>query len=180
MQAGGANDIADIQIMQTFRSKQDWHYFLSVTSKSSLPSNLVLHFVEGFYLPDYKDFDLGFLKQIISGEKKLVKRSDLMSVVVPAFKEFTVDKLYEMMKDDEKALSYLPTFDETKRQRPNRTFVFNVVNTIHQSYISQCSERAIQARATIKPRKEFQEPLQITDEFREIMLSAAHMTSKYP
>ena len=70
---------------------------------------------------------------------------DVGSVVVPRFKEFTVEKLFEILKGKEDILKYLPDYAKGKRMPP-RTFCFNVVNHVAPHYIEQAVEAAKRAR----------------------------------
>ena len=52
-----------VEVIENFRSKEDMYSFLTET--------------RGYFLPTYKSSNLRFLKQILTGEKCILKKTDI-------------------------------------------------------------------------------------------------------
>lgn len=59
-----------------------------------------------------------FMRQLLKGDKKLLKSSEVGNVSVPRFKEFSVAKLYDVVKDVPAIMKHLPDRVDGKRE-PN-------------------------------------------------------------
>jgi len=66
----------------------------------------------------------------------LISRADIISVEVPHYKEFTVSSVYSLVEKFPDTKIYLPDFEGTMKRKPNRAYVFNVINTKHRGYIT--------------------------------------------
>jgi hypothetical protein len=80
-QGGRAAAIAD-----RFRLVDDWHFNLSIISKSCF-SNLTVCFVDifarGYFMMPRSFFTMGFVKDWLAGKKKLLKTSLILHVTDP-------------------------------------------------------------------------------------------------
>ena len=85
-------------ITQNLPSMTDSHQKLSVESKSGSISHLLFG-ENGLYLGDEDKLDKGFLALYIRGKKELFETAEVNFVKVPHYKELTVRKVYEMVKD---------------------------------------------------------------------------------
>jgi hypothetical protein len=81
------------------------------------------------------NFTLRFCQQWLAGEKILLKEADISRVVVPHYKELTVQALYSMVANYEVTLKHLPDGVEVGKKQPNRQFVFDIVNTLHPGFV---------------------------------------------
>ena len=75
-----------------------------------------------------------FLKQIFADEKKLLKLSELRVVNVPKYDELSVKNVFQNLKEDKEFMQYFPDVFPKGRE-PDRTYVFNVLNTIRPDYV---------------------------------------------
>jgi len=48
----------------------------------------------------YSGFHMKFMRQVVTGEKKLLKAASVGSVSVPRFREFSIEKLYGVVKQN--------------------------------------------------------------------------------
>jgi hypothetical protein len=103
-------------LMSKIRSKQDIYYVLSVENQ--------------LHLPAFDDCSLDFIREILSGRKKLFKLREINPAVVPKFTEFNCDILYKQAMEDSTARLYLPDATSLKRRPVNRKFLFNIVSIL--------------------------------------------------
>ena len=76
-----------------------------------------------------------FLKQILAGEKQLLKKKWVNEVKVPKYDELSVTNLYPQFAKDADFLSYFPD-KYPKGKGPPRDYFFNVLNTLHPEYLA--------------------------------------------
>ena len=82
-----------------------------------------------------------FLRQVFRDEKKLLGLADVKWIAVPKLAELSVVNLFPIFKDDEKMMRYLP--DKLPKGRlPDRTYFFNVMNTIYGDYTKALVRKA--------------------------------------
>jgi hypothetical protein len=67
-----------------------------------------------------------FLKELLSGRKKVLQLKEISPVNVPRLREFSADKLYELAMKDEDLKLYLPDPSDKKKRPISRRFLFNV------------------------------------------------------
>ena len=60
------------------------------------------------YLPKLTACTLSFLQQIATGRKKALRYAQIQPVARVKFGEFSVLKLYELVKDDSEVVLHLP------------------------------------------------------------------------
>lgn len=65
-----------------------------------------------------------FMRDALSGRKKLLTNRELCSVTVPRYKEFNAANLQKAALQDAELKLYLP--DATEKKVINRRFLFNV------------------------------------------------------
>jgi hypothetical protein len=98
--------------MGKIRSKSDIYWILSCEHQ--------------LHLPNFDDCSLEFLREVLSGRKKLFRLKDVSIAVVPRYEEFNCDLLYRQALEDENAKRYLPDPSGNRRRPVNRKFLFNV------------------------------------------------------
>ena len=75
-----------------------------------------------------------FNKDLMRNNKKLIPIGDVKFINVPKMPELGVRKMFEMIDGDNMLREYLP--DNFKKKRTiDRTWLYNVINTIHPGYI---------------------------------------------
>jgi len=68
-----------------------------------------------------------FLRDALSGKKRLIKNRELAMVNVPRYKEFNATNLYKAAVADEELRIFLPDVTSQKSSKTiNRKFLFNV------------------------------------------------------
>ena len=75
-----------------------------------------------------------FLRQIVSGEKELMTRSEIRTVDVPAYDELSVCNLWPIMKQNEAFTRHFPDTLPIGRL-PSREYFFNILNTGMNEYL---------------------------------------------
>lgn len=84
--------------------------------------------IEGqLHLPPYDECSMEFMRDALSGKKRLIPNRQLAPVNVPRYKEFNTGNLYKAAMADEELKFYLPDMTSEKSTRTiNRKFLFNV------------------------------------------------------
>ena len=88
-------------------------------------------------MPERRRCTLHHIKDILSGHKKFFYNYQIKKVNVPKFKEFCVNHIYEMVKEDETVMSYLPWFNEKKYKAADvyaRQWFFDLIHTIDGTF----------------------------------------------
>jgi hypothetical protein len=99
------------------KSKQDLYIILTIEGQ--------------LHLPPFDDCTMEFMRDALSGKKKLIPNKQLCPVTVPRYKEFNSEKLEQMALNDDALRGYLPEPSATKVI--NRKFLFNVSRYPHQA-----------------------------------------------
>ena len=60
--------------------------------------------------------------------------SELKSVNVPKFDELSVKNIFALIRQDAEVMIYFPD-DYPKGREPDRTYTFNVLNTLRNQYV---------------------------------------------
>ena len=113
------------------KSKEDLYVILSIEGQ--------------LHLPPYDECTMDFMREALSGKKKLITNRDLAMVNVPRYKEFNAANLYKAAMADAELKLYLPDITSDKSSKTiNRKFLFNV-SCLHLSLI------LFQVINTVKP-----------------------------
>ena len=75
-----------------------------------------------------------FLKNVLTGEKKLMKKKAVDYISVPHWQELSVKNLWQDLQDDEAFNVYFHD-DYPNDKGPNRDYFFNLLNTIYPEYL---------------------------------------------
>jgi hypothetical protein len=97
------------------KSKQDLYIILTIEGQ--------------LHLPPFDDCTMEFMRDALSGKKRLIPNKQLCPVTVPRYKEFNSEKLEQMALNDSVLRAYLPDASATKVI--NRKFLFNVSGSPH-------------------------------------------------
>ena len=80
----------------------------------------------GYYLPPKRSLTWRFVAQVLSGQKRLLKVSEVgYPIEMPKFKGQHVDNIWQQFKDTNQLHSYLP--DVTGNAPIPRTYFYNVI-----------------------------------------------------
>ena len=82
------------ELQWKLKSKQDFYQYLDKHLQ--------------YYLPPQGHVNKDFLKQILSGEKQLLKKNAVTTIEVPQYDELSVRKLWPMYKKDAEFAKYFP------------------------------------------------------------------------
>ena len=82
-----------------------------------------------------------FLKMVLADKKKLMPLKDVHFVQMPKFDELSVVNLQDKLKSDAEFQQYFPDV-LPKGRNPGREYFFNILNTIHPTYVSRLIEHA--------------------------------------
>jgi len=94
------------------RSKEDLYVILTIEGQ--------------LHLPPYDECTMEFMRDALSGKKRLLTNRELAPVNVPRYKEFNTVNLYKAAIADEDLRHYLPNPPQKGEKLPNRAFLFNV------------------------------------------------------
>ena len=87
-----------------------------------------------YYIPPPNDFTAEFGLAILQKEKKAFKLGKVNFVEkIPQEDEFKLERIKEMIKDDDEVHNYLPDFSDT--HRPDKGYLLNIINTVHKNSI---------------------------------------------
>lgn len=71
-----------------------------------------------------------FLKQVFSGQKKLLLMSQIRPINVPAYQELSVKNLFDSVMLDEEAKIHFPD-DKNKDSFGDKAYFFTVLNSLN-------------------------------------------------
>ena len=114
-----------------------------LSGKFRSKADFIKFFKEGcqLYVPPEKYINKDFLKQVMAETKDLPPMARVRTVNVPLYDELSVTKFFPMFQGDEEVMRYLP--DPTPDRRlPDRTYFFNVMNTLKREYMQKIIEHA--------------------------------------
>jgi len=105
-----------------------------------------------------------FLKQVLSGQKRLMPLKDVRQIYVPKFEELAVEKMMPLMKEDAEFMSYFP--DKMPKGRPfARDYFWNVLNTHNEPYVSHLVQHANSERYSAVSKDTQSAAIEVTDEW---------------
>jgi hypothetical protein len=78
---------------------------------------------------------------VLSGEKALLKLSEVSRVCVPMYDELSVTHMWNDMRGDEVFMRYFP--DKLPKGRlPDREYFMNILMTVHRDFLVALIEHA--------------------------------------
>ena len=86
-----------------------------------------------------------FLKQVLNNRKKLLNLKEVKWVNPPKYDEISVANLYPKYKQEGNFMAYMPDH-LPKGKLPDRTYFFNVMNTLYEDRVQQMIEHANRVR----------------------------------
>ena len=86
-----------------------------------------------------------FLKQVLTEEKQLLKKSEVTYIHVPQYEELAVKHIWPQFVEDREMSQYFPdVFSPCKG--PAREYFYNVLNTVHPEYLERLLNHANKER----------------------------------
>ena len=116
----------------------------------------------GIYLPPLKDSHHKFISQIMVGDKKFLKCSQVKVCTVPHYKMLTIPDMLKFAKTKVDINLFLPDYEYQKY--PNRQWLWNVLNTVlgddFKKFVNEKIQERVkhviwQKRMTVKALPEF-------------------------
>ena len=85
------------------------------------------------------------MRQVLIGEKSLMKKKDINYIHVPAYEELSANRLWKDMKDDAAFNIYFQD-DYANQKAPSRDYFFCLLNTIYPEYLKKIMDHATKER----------------------------------
>ena len=136
------------ELMGKFRSKRDFVKYFS--------ENLQL------YMPPEKMINKDFFKQVLREEKRLLEINKVKYVNVPHYDELSVKKFWPRVQSDDDFMKFMP--DPTPDGLlPDRTYFWNVLNTVQTTYVRNVIQHANEQRMSAKADAQQEEVIDVTE-----------------
>ena len=87
------------------------------------------------------------MKEVLSGTKALLPLNSVKRVNMPHYDELSVFKLWPDMMHDSEFMKYFPS-KFPKGRLPDRTYFFNILNTLMEPYVEQIMTHANKVRTS--------------------------------
>ena len=100
-------------------------------------------------MPTYEMFTREFAKEILQGQKKLLKLKEVSFVQVVKYDELAVKHLYDDLLDLPLMKQYFPN-KYPKGRRCDRDYMFNIANTLHEKIITRIIQHAHNQRHAVE------------------------------
>ena len=85
-------------------------------------------------MPSYKRTSMRFIRDILRGQKRLLKCSEVHPINVPYFPELAVDRVFNEVKADPELLSFYNIYED-RPEVPERTYFYSVLGTLRRQYL---------------------------------------------
>ena len=119
-----------------------------------------------------------FLRQILLEQKKLLTLAEVKMVEVPKFQELSVQNLYPKFQNKPEMMIYFP--DQLPKGRmPDRSYFFNVMNTLYPEYTQQLIQHANSNRVVAAPSDDQHEFVHISEEWWQKLNDLPQFKCKY-
>ena len=82
-----------------------------------------------------------FLREVFEGNKNLLALTEVVRINVPKYDELSAKEFWNRFKDDAKVKKYLPDHYAVGKY-PDRTYLFNIINTVHPEYLDKVIRHA--------------------------------------
>ena len=163
-----------------FKAKSDFvKYFKEgVSAVLSLMSNPLVCQLQ-LYLPPDSAVNKDYLKLVLADEKDLLPLDQVKQVAVPLYDELAVGKLWPLMQQNPGFMRYFP--DRFPKGRlPDRSYFFNVLNTVEHEYLQETIRHANEMRNACKDKEQEYCQIKISDAWWEKLNALPFISSKCP
>lgn len=128
-----------------FRSKKDIFDYLQKHRKNFISSSS--NFLVGnYYLPPIDTINKDFLKAVLADEKVLFKADKVKMVTVPQYDELSLKALLPFARQKEDINRGLPDDNMCRHKNIDRTYFFNILNTLRSEYLAEVTAEANKKR----------------------------------
>ena len=105
-----------------------------------------------------------FLKQVLSGEKRLFELKQVKFINVPVYDELAIKHIYPLARDEPNLMLYFP--DKLPQGRmPERNYFWNVFNTLNEEYVGRLIKHAHEQRNSAAQEEEPAQNVVVTEEW---------------
>lgn len=94
-------------------------------------------FAGQIFLPDERCCNIQFLRQVLSGTKDYFHCYEMPTVVVPRHELLSVERVLNIIKNNDSILKFLPDFDDETAKRMPRDFLFAMVNKLDNDFFKR-------------------------------------------
>jgi hypothetical protein len=110
--------------------------FISFRSKVSniIVDNLVKNCLARRFVPPFAFFTMKLANDVFAKRKFFLKSEEVIPIEVPKYYEFTVKKIYEIFKSDERVMSFLPDIADANKPAC-RKYVMDVVSSLRPEFM---------------------------------------------
>ena len=102
----------------------------------------------------------------------MIKQGDVIKIIVPRYKELSVDKIWEMISEIDDLMLYFPDYKE--KQKPDRHFIFAVLSTLRHDVLKDIVSSARNNRSIENEDREDDFVFIESNLFKEISDVMAH------
>ena len=119
-------------------------------------------------MPGYDQVNKDFMKDVLNGKKKLLKKQSVNYISVSAYQELSVVRLWPDMKDDP---GLAPFFQDEYAggKGPAREYFFNIVNTVYPDWLQQTVAHANNCRYAEAADPEQKNQILVTEEWEQAL-----------
>ena len=107
-----------------------------------------------------------FLKQVLSGQKKLLKMQDVRFVNPPSYDEIGVKALYSKVIQEDGMKDYFPS-KYPKGLQCDKSYFYNIWNTLYQDQVAEVIKYANSQRFTVSNDDKVQNSICISAEWQK-------------
>ena len=132
-----------------------------------------------FYLPAEDVINKDFLKEVLAGHKKLLRKTEVRYIAVPHYDELSVKQLWPDVKKDGNFMAYFPS-KYPKGKGPPREYFFNILNTLQAEYLEKIIAHANEVRMAADGEKQQHQAIEISPYWEEQLKAMPYLSSKYP
>ena len=75
----------------------------------------------------------------------MIKQGDVIKIIVPRYKELSVDKIWQMISEIDDLMLYFPEYK--KKQKPDRHFMLAVFSTLRHDELKEIVSSACNIRS---------------------------------
>ena len=97
-------------------------------------------------------------------QKKLLEIDKVKYVNVPHYEELSVKQYWPILRQDEKLMQYMPDFPPGDKI-PERSFFWNVANTVQYAYVQKVIQHANEQRMKAVGEERLRETIEISEKW---------------
>ena len=130
-----------------------------------------------YYLPPEDVINKDFLKEVLAGQKQLLRKAEVRQIAAPHYDELSVKHLWPDVKKDGNFLTYFPS-TYPKGKGPPREYFFNVLNTLQAEYLEKIIAHANEVRMAAGGEKQQHQAIEISPFWEEQLKAMPYLSSK--